>query len=113
MIDALPDDWWPVAVAVTVALLDDPEAAECAIAASCPWSATVGATAARDALRDPALADAAPWCFDAAQRALVRLDADARDARGDGRVRGSIRQPGALPADDLLDDWAGRPTAAV
>ena len=24
MIDALPEEWWPVAVAVTTALLDDP-----------------------------------------------------------------------------------------
>ena len=36
MIDALPEEWWPVAVAITVALLDDPLAAECATAATAP-----------------------------------------------------------------------------
>ena len=51
MIDALPDEWWPVAVAVAAALLDDPAAAAGATRATEPvrnqWF-----TAARAALHD-------------------------------------------------------------
>jgi glutamate--cysteine ligase len=112
MIDALPEEWWPVAVAVTVALLDDPFAAECATAATAPvrdrWT-----PAARDALRDPALANAALWCFDAAQHALERLGADAATVGATEEYAARFVRRGRCPADDLLDEWAGRPIAAV
>lgn len=112
MIDALPEAWWPVAVAVTVALLDDPLAAECASAATAPvrdrWD-----VAARDALHDAALAEAARWCFDAALHALPRLGADAAtiDATDDYATRYVRRN--RCPADDLLDDRASRSIGAV
>jgi glutamate--cysteine ligase len=111
MIDALPEAWWPVAVAVTVALLDDPLAAEWAT------SATVGVrdrwgTAARDALHDPALADAARWCFDAAQLALERVGADAATIDATEEYAARFVRRARCPADDLLDDRAGRPIAA-
>ncbi len=48
MIDALPEEWWPVAVAVTTALLDDPTAAEHARRAVAPVSGR-WYTASRDA----------------------------------------------------------------
>ena len=67
MIDALPEQWWPVAVAVTVALLDDPLAAEWATVGDRARVRDRWSTAARDALHDPALGDAARWCFDAAR----------------------------------------------
>ena len=55
MIDALQEEWWPVAVAVTAALLDDPAASDIAAEAVDPvrdsWTA-----AARDSLAVPALA---------------------------------------------------------
>jgi glutamate--cysteine ligase len=112
MIDALPEQWWPVAVAVTVALLDDPFAAECATAATAPvrerWTA-----GARDALRDPALATAAQWCFDAAQHALERLGADPATIDATEEYAARFVRRGRCPADDLLDEWAGRPIAAV
>jgi glutamate--cysteine ligase len=111
MIDALPEPWWPVAVAVTVALLDDPLAAEWAT------SATAGvrdrwADAARDALHDPALADAARWCFDAAQLALERVGADAATIDATEEYAARFVRRSRCPADDLLDDRAGRPIAA-
>ncbi len=112
MIDALPEEWWPVAVAVTVALLDDPLAAECATAATASvrerWT-----TAARHALHDPALSDAAQWCFDAAQHALTRIGADAATIAATDDYAARFVRRSRCPADDLLDQWAGRPTAKV
>jgi glutamate--cysteine ligase len=112
MIDALPEEWWPVAVAITVALLDDPAAAACATAATAPvrdrW-----ATASRYALHDPALADAARWCFDAALGALERNGADATTIEAADDYAARFVHRGRCPADDLLDDWAAVPTAAV
>jgi glutamate--cysteine ligase len=112
MIDALPEEWWPVAVAVTTALLDDPIAANCATAATARvrdrW-----ASAARDALHDPDLAEAARWCFDAALGALARLDADPDTVDAAIEYGARFVERARCPADDLLDEWAGRPTAAV
>ncbi len=111
MIDALPEPWWPVAVAVTVALLDDPLAAEWATSATAAvrdcWDA-----AARDALHDPALADAARWCFDAAQLALERVGADVATIDATEEYAARFVRRSRCPADDLLDDRAGRPIAA-
>jgi glutamate--cysteine ligase len=108
MMDALPEEWWPVAVAITVALLDDPLAAECATAATAPvrdrWDA-----AARDALHDPGLSDAAQWCFDAAQHALERVGADPVTVAATEEYAARYVRRSRCPADDLLDDRA--PTA--
>ena len=105
MIDALPEQWWPVAVAVTVALLDDPLAAEWASTACAPvrdhWAA-----AARDAVHDPDLGDAARWCFDAAQLALERLDVDRATIDATEEYAERYVRRGRCPADDLLDDRA-------
>jgi glutamate--cysteine ligase len=112
MIDALPEQWWPVAVAVTAALLDDPRAARCASGATAPvrdqW-----ATAARHALHDPGLATAARWCFDAALAALGRMGVDTATVDAAHEYAERFVGRARCPADDLLDDWAGRPTAAV
>ena len=96
MIDALPEEWWPVAVAVAVALLDDPDAARCAAAATAPVRDRWGA-AARDALHDPGLGAAARVCFEAAQHALDRARCRRGNVRCDCGVRRSLRQPVALP----------------
>ncbi|WP_242885129.1 ergothioneine biosynthesis glutamate--cysteine ligase EgtA [Actinomadura litoris] len=72
MIDALPERYWPVPVAVAAALLDDPAAARAAEAATEPVAAR-WEQAARCALADAALADAARTCFRAALDALPRL----------------------------------------
>ncbi|MBC6460744.1 ergothioneine biosynthesis glutamate--cysteine ligase EgtA, partial [Actinomadura sp. HBU206391] len=74
MIDAVPDPYWPVPMAVATALFDDPRASELAEAAVQPvagrWRQAVA-----DALTDPSLAVAARRCFTAAVEALPRLGA--------------------------------------
>ncbi|MFE4670642.1 ergothioneine biosynthesis glutamate--cysteine ligase EgtA [Streptomyces sp. NPDC056716] len=118
MIDAQPgDDGWQVPLAVTTALFDDPAAAETAYRAVKPlaeralglpaphnplWTA-----AAREALGDPELHEAARICFAAAIEALPRLGAtdavvDAVRAYQDRYV-----VPGRTPADELLDRTGG------
>ena len=107
MLDALPDEWWPVAVAVTTALFDDPAAAEVATAAAAPvrqsWTA-----AARDALAVPALQAAAEACFDAALDAFARLDVDATSIEATAAYLDRYVARGRCPADDRLDDDAAR-----
>jgi len=66
MIDALPDPWWRVPVAVAAALVDDAEAVFAAEGAAGRWW-----PAARAGLADPRLAAAART---AAERALAGLD---------------------------------------
>ncbi len=104
MIDALPDPWWRVAVAVTTALLDDPHAAATAELATVPlrdrWC-----DAAEHGLSDPVFAEAAQTCFDAALKALPRLHADraTNDLARDYTAR--FVDVGRTPADDRLDEW--------
>ncbi|MDN3356934.1 ergothioneine biosynthesis glutamate--cysteine ligase EgtA [Actinomadura sp. DC4] len=76
MIDALPEPYWPVPIAVVTALIEDPVAADIAAEAAEPV-ADRWCEAARDALTDPALARAARRCFEAALDALPRLGAEA------------------------------------
>jgi glutamate--cysteine ligase len=101
MIDALPEPYWPVPIAVATALLDDPLAADVAMAATEPvagrWT-----RAARDALTDPTLARAARVCFDAAHAALLRLDAGALAWLVADYAERYIER-GRCPADDLID----------
>jgi len=104
MIDAVPDPWWQVAVAVTTALLDDPEALDVAERACRPvageWFEAAGA-----GLAHPGLASAADACFAAAIDALPRLGVgrDTVEACEEfvDRYVGRRRCPG----DDLLDGW--------
>jgi glutamate--cysteine ligase len=76
MIDALPEPYWPVPIAVVTALIEDPLAADLAAEATEPV-ADRWREAARQALTDPALARAARRCFEAALDALPRLGATA------------------------------------
>jgi glutamate--cysteine ligase len=104
MIDALPMAYWPVAVAVATALIDDPIAADVAAEAVEPFAAQsdIDLRAARDALADPAIDKAARTCFDAAGSALIRLGASSlRPVFDDYRTRYVDR--GRCPADDVLD----------
>ncbi|RCV56836.1 ergothioneine biosynthesis glutamate--cysteine ligase EgtA [Marinitenerispora sediminis] len=76
MIDALPQRWWPVPVAVAAALVDHPKASEAAFAATDElWHGAepgpeAWLAAARDALTDPGIATAVRDCFAAAAAAL-------------------------------------------
>jgi glutamate--cysteine ligase len=107
MVDALPDPWWRVPVAVTHALLADGEAGEAAVrAAVASGAAGRWVDAACTALAHPGLAASARACFAAAQAALGRLGvgpplADAVAAYVERWV-----DRGRTPADDRLDAWA-------
>ena len=102
MIDAQPGDGWRVALAVATALVDDPTAANEAIAATRSLPADAWIRAARDALTDPVLAEAARHCFVAAYAALARQGATRhlRDAVADHIDRYVNRS--RCPADDVL-----------
>ncbi|MDN3243925.1 ergothioneine biosynthesis glutamate--cysteine ligase EgtA [Streptomyces mutabilis] len=121
MIDAQPgDDGWIVPLAVTAALFDDQEATETAYRAVKPLAErSLGLPAphnplyrdaARYALTDPELREAAVTCFTAALAALPRLGATTgiTDAVAGYLERYVLR--GRCPADDLLDapDFASR-----
>jgi glutamate--cysteine ligase len=105
MIDALPDPWWRAAVAVTTALLDDPEAAAVAEDATEPvrnrWC-----DAAQHGLSDPAFARAARTCFDVAIGALPRLGVGRATTEVLEAFNARFVERSRTPADDRLDEWA-------
>jgi glutamate--cysteine ligase len=104
MIDAVPDPWWQVAVAVTAALLDDAEAFDVAERA-CRPVAGCWAEAASDGLAHPGLASAAGACFAAAVDALPRLGVGGPTiAAADEFVERYVRRR-RCPGDDVLDAW--------
>ena len=105
MIDAVPDPWWQVAVAVTTALLDDPEAFATAERA-CKPVADCWAEAAGHGLSHPGLASAARTCFAAALDALPRLGLDHRTTTATEDYINRYVDRGRSPADDVLDAWA-------
>ncbi|MDL4771831.1 MULTISPECIES: ergothioneine biosynthesis glutamate--cysteine ligase EgtA [Thermomonosporaceae] len=100
MIDALPDPYWPVPVAVATALLDDPRASALAEAAAEP-AAGRWDEAARRGLADPVLGTAARACFRAALEALPRLGAHGLAPLVDQYARRYVER-GRSPADDVL-----------
>ena len=119
MIDAQPGDGWIVPTAVVSALVDDPDAAEAAMAAVMdlwhghwprPGPARSGAAenlwqrAARLGPEDARLAKASRRCFEEAQAALARRGAPrpVRDAVSAFTERYVLRD--RCPADDRLDD---------
>lgn len=109
MIDALPDRYWPVPVAVATALLDDPGASAVAEEATEPV-ASRWAEAARRGLADPALAAAARRCFRAALGALPRLGA-ADLAAVVAEYADRYVERGRSPADDATAQIPVQPTA--
>lgn len=105
MIDALPDPWWRAAIAVTTALLDDPDAADLAEVATVPvrgrWC-----DAAEHGLSDPDFARAARTCFAAALDALPRLGAGRATIEVVEAFITRFVDRDRTPADDRLDEWA-------
>ncbi|GAA5020462.1 glutamate-cysteine ligase family protein [Actinopolymorpha pittospori] len=101
-LDNQPAEYWPVAVAVLTALVDDPRAGERALAAVEPV-ADAWWNAARNGLDHPGLARAAQCCFEAALDALHRQGADPAliDLVESYRLRYVLRR--RCPADDDLD----------
>jgi glutamate--cysteine ligase len=105
-IDAQPGDGWMVPLAVTAALLDDPLAAEQAMAAAealwhrpgSPWW-----LAARRGPAHPAIAAASRQCFAAAEAALARAGQPAALRRAVTDFAERYVNRDRCPADDLLD----------
>ena len=118
MIDAQPADGWIVPTAVATALLDDPKAADAAMAAAEPlWDRSGPASvryrrsdadlwlrAARHGPADPALDRASRACFEAADEALGRASAPARVRRAVAGFAERYVLKGRCPADDKLAD---------
>ncbi|MEN3315841.1 MAG: glutamate--cysteine ligase [Acidimicrobiaceae bacterium] len=106
MLDALPDPWWQVAVAVTAAVLDDPEAGDAADrTVSAAGAADRWVDGARTGLSHPGIAASARGCFDAALASLDRSGDAALVELVDAYAERWVRR-GRCPADDLLDAWA-------
>lgn len=104
MVDALPEPWWRVPVAVAAVLLDDQEAGMVAAAAATP-AAGLWATAAREGLAHPVIGEAAQRCFAVALEVLED-DADGRRlAPVVAGYRDRFVARGRCPADDLLAAW--------
>ena len=106
MIDSVPDPWWQVAVAVTAALLDDPEAFEAAERICRPVSDCWGEAAAHG-LSHPDLASAARSCFAAALDALPRLGLAPETVAATEEFLDRYVSRGRSPADDVLEAWLG------
>ncbi|MFC9930606.1 ergothioneine biosynthesis glutamate--cysteine ligase EgtA [Streptomyces sp. NPDC127190] len=114
MMDAQPGpDGWMVPLAVTAALFDDPAAAEAAYRAVKPLAERslglpaphnpLWVDAARHALADRELREAADVCFAAALEALPRLGASDAVLHAVSAYRDRYVARGRCPADDLLD----------
>src|SRR5262245_6495789 len=127
MIDAQQGDGWIVPVAVVAALIDDPIAADTAMAAAeqvwqpsgspgripsqrtsvapgdetSPWL-----RAARLGLADPVLAKAAGQGFDAAEASLARSNAPPPVRNAVATFADRYVRRGRCPADDILDSLA-------
>lgn len=104
MLDALPDPWWRVAVAVTTALVQE-QALRDSIARAARPTRELWDAASRDALSHPGLANAARVCF---AGALESLRATGVESRTVDRVEEFVDRyvaRGRCPADDLLDRW--------
>jgi glutamate--cysteine ligase len=112
MIDGLPDEWWPVAVAVATAVLDDPDTTRAVDAALADvrgrWS-----TAARQGLADPALRAATDACFTAALRTLPAMGADTATIAATEEYQRRYVARGRSPAHDRLDERATTKAAAA
>ncbi|WP_172381380.1 ergothioneine biosynthesis glutamate--cysteine ligase EgtA [Streptomyces sp. MNP-20] len=115
MVDAQPGaDGWVVPLAVTMALFDDPQAAETAYRTVKPLAERAGVTpaphsplwldAARHGLADPELREAATACFAAALEALPRLGAGPEVLAAVAAYADRYVARGRCPADDLLDE---------
>jgi glutamate--cysteine ligase len=107
VVDALPEPWWRVPVAVAGALLGDSEAAEAAGRAAAPL-AGCWREAARHGLGHPALALAARTCFSAALPALERMGADGTTVATVADYAARYVERARCPADDVLAASGGR-----
>lgn len=114
MIDAVPVRWWPVPMALAAALVDDPRAravAEEATEKLCggPFpDPRLWMRSAQQGLGDPAVAECARVCFDAAVEALPRMGAAGLACLVDDYADRHTRR-GLSPADTRPSVPAPRP----
>lgn len=104
MLDAIDASIWPVAVAVIVTLLTDPEASATAALATAE-TAGLWSDAAQHGLAHPALARSADACFAATLAALSRTGASAGLHHAVARYAEHHVARRRCPADDRLDEW--------
>lgn len=113
MIDALPDPWWRVAVAVSDAAVTDPSLDACVRGAAEPVH-SLWREAARDGLAHPGLARAAQQCFHAAFDVLPSRGADQATIDATCEFMHRYVDRGRCPADDRMEAWRGaRPVHPV
>jgi glutamate--cysteine ligase len=105
MLDAVPDPWWQVAVAVTAALLDDPAAFDVAERA-CGPVAGCWVEAAAHGLAHPGLASAARTCFAAAVAAMPGLGVGRQTIGAVQEFFDRYVERRRCPGDDLVEAWA-------
>lgn len=107
VIDTQAGGDWETAAAVTAALVEDEKAADLAAAACAPVTALPRpmATAARDAMSDPVIAEAALACANAALGALDSLGADPATRSRVAAFIERYTQRGRCPADDRIELW--------
>jgi glutamate--cysteine ligase len=98
MIDALPDEWWPVAVAIATAMVSQPYTNQAA-----PWTRLIDA--ARDGLCDPTMASTATRWFDRAYEALPDVGTDESTIAAAAEFRDRFVARRRSPADELLTNW--------
>ncbi|HEX2180168.1 MAG TPA: glutamate-cysteine ligase family protein, partial [Actinomycetota bacterium] len=103
MIDALPDPWWRVPVAVA-SVVYDPEAVRIIDELVEP-TADLWEVAARQGMENQLLAETAQACFSAALDALERLDVDEETALAVEAYNRKFVQKGRSPADEQLEAW--------
>lgn len=101
-LDAQPDDWWAVPVAVIAALVDDPAVADRALDA-CTAVRGRWLDAARHAVHDPDLRRAATLVLEAASAGLHGAPATASLGAGLEAYLDRWTRRGRCPADDLLE----------
>jgi ergothioneine biosynthesis glutamate--cysteine ligase EgtA len=106
-LDAAPEPWWPALAAVTATLLDHPQAADAAAAATEPV-ADAWERAARSGLADPGLHAAARQCLDAAVRHAPA------ELRPEVEALAELVDRGVSPGDAVLSTARSRgPLAAL
>lgn len=101
MIDALPDPWWRTAVAVSDAVITDPDLDASVRDASEPVKG-LWCEAARDGLAHPGLARAARACFHAAREVLPSRGADPSTITATDEFIDRYVDRSRCPADDHL-----------
>lgn len=104
MVDALPDPWWRVPIAIASTVYD--RKAVKIIDQLVEPTADLWEVAARQGLENHLLSETAQAVFNAALDAMERLDVDEETALAVEAFNRKFVQKGRSPADEQLDAWA-------